>query len=74
MSSNKSDDTITCRVVADKVWFSKESRFLAPGDEVEFPAKVKNHLGQLVDFKVGESFEMVGSPSKKTKPPAADLV
>lgn len=59
MSNEKDIGTIKCKVVADKVWSSKECRFLVQGDEVEFPAKVKDYRGELVDFKVGESFEVV---------------
>lgn len=62
--------TIKCKVIADKVWYSKENRFLKAGDEVEFPAQVQNHEGKLVDFKVGESFEVVKDekPAKESKP------
>lgn len=77
--------TIKCKVLADKVWYSKENRFLAAGDIVEFPAQVKNHEGKLVDFKVGESFELVkdekpakdaksGKDGKDGKPTGDDLV
>lgn len=61
--------TIKCKVIADKVWYSKENRLLKAGDEVEFPAQVKNHEGKLVDFKVGESFELVKDekPAKEGK-------
>jgi hypothetical protein len=45
MSNEKDVGTIKCKVVADKVWYSKESRFLMQGDEVDFPAKVKNYKG-----------------------------
>lgn len=63
-------ETIKCRVIADKVWYSKESRILVAGDIVEFPAQVKNHEGELVDFKVGDSFELVEDekPAKNEKP------
>jgi hypothetical protein len=79
MSNEKDVGTIKCKVVADKVWYSKESRFLMQGDEVDFPAKVKNYKGELVDFKVGESFEVVEPEpqGKKAKQPggkADDLV
>lgn len=75
--------SIKCKVVADKVWYSKESRFLAPDEIVEFPAEVVNHEGKTVPFKVGPSFELVaeGKKAKKEKAeeekpdsnPAADL-
>lgn len=73
--------TIKCEVVADKVWYSKESRFLTPGEIVEFPAEVKDHEGKTVPFKVGPSFERVvegkkPKAEKAEKPdsnPAADL-
>lgn len=77
MSNEKDVGTIKCKVVADKVWYSKESRFLVQGEEVDFPAKVKNYEGELVDFKVGESFEVVEPQGKKAKQPggkADDLV
>lgn len=82
MSNEKDVGTVKCKVVADKVWYSKECRFLAHGEEVEFPAKVKNFEGKLVDFKVGESFEVVepepqGNKAKQPKQPsgkADDLV
>lgn len=82
MSNEKDVGTIKCKVVADKVWYSKEGRFLVQGEEVEFPAKVKNYEGKLVDFKVGESFEVVepepqGNKAKQPKQPggkADDLV
>lgn len=68
--------TIKCKVVADKVWYSKECRFLVNGDEIEFPAEVKDHTGKLVPFKVGPSFELVTDekPAKGGKPKADDLV
>lgn len=70
--------TIRCEVVADKVWHSKENRFLAAGDVVEFPAEVKDHTGKLVPFKIGDAFKLV-EPEAKQKPakaakPADDLV
>lgn len=71
--------TITCEVVATKVWYSEENRFLVAGDRVEFPAEVKNHEGKLVPFKVGESFKLVedakpeGKGKKADKQPADDL-
>ena len=79
MSNEKDVGTIKCKVVADKVWYSKEGRFLMQGEEVEFPAKVKNHEGKLVDFKVGESFEVVkpepqGNKAKQPGGKADDLV
>lgn len=79
MSNEKDAGTIKCKVIADKVWYSKEGRFLIQGEEVEFPAKVKNHEGKLVDFKVGESFEVVkpepqGSKAKQPVGKADDLV
>lgn len=80
MSNEKDVGTIKCKVVADKVWYSKEGRFLVQGEEVEFPAKVKNFEGKLVDFKVGESFEVVkhepqGDKAKQPgSKPADDLV
>lgn len=51
--------TIKCKVVADKVWYSKENRVLKTGDEVEFPAEIKNHEGKMVPFNVGPSFERI---------------
>jgi len=79
MSNEKNVGTIKCKVVADKVWYSKEGRFLVQGEEVEFPAKVKNHEGKLVDFKVGDSFEVAkpepqGSKAKQPGGKADDLV
>lgn len=79
MSKEKDVGTIKCKVVADKVWYSKESRFLVQGEEVEFPAKVKGSEGKLVDFKVGDSFEVVkpepqGSKEKQPGGKADDLV
>ena len=59
MLNEKNVGTIKCKVVADKVWYSKEGRFLGQGEEIAFPAKVKNFEGKLVDFTVGESFEVV---------------
>ena len=79
MSNEKDAGTTKCKVIADKVWYSKEGRFLMQGEEVEFPAKVKNHEGKLVDFKVGESFEVVkpepqGNKAKQPGGKADDLV
>lgn len=51
--------TIKCKVVGDKVWYSKENRFLEAGEVVEFPAEVVNHEGKTVPFKVGPSFERI---------------
>ena len=79
MSNEKDAGTTKCKVIADKVWYSKEGRFLMQGEEVEFPAKLKNHEGKLVDFKVGESFEVVkpepqGNKAKQPGGKADDLV
>lgn len=60
--------TIKCKVVADKVWYSKESRMLVAGDTVDFPAEVKNHENKLVPFKVGDSFEVVDEAADDVKP------
>ena len=77
MSNEKDVGTIKCKVVADKVWYSKEGRFLAQGEEVEFPSKVKNHEGKVVDFKLGESFEPQNNKANQPKQPdskSEDLV
>lgn len=60
MTKEKTAATIKCKVVAEKAWYSKENRMLAIGEVVEFPAKVKDFEGNIVDFKVGDSFEVVG--------------
>jgi hypothetical protein len=60
-------DVIKCKVVADKVWHSAKNRFLYAGDEVEFPAEVKDFTGKTVPFKVGPSFEQVVDEVKPSK-------
>jgi hypothetical protein len=66
--------TLTCEVVASKVWHSEENRFLVTGDRIEFPAEVKNHEGKLVPFKVGDSFKLVeeDKPEGKAKAKKAE--
>lgn len=63
-------NTIKCKVVADKVWYSKENRYLETGEIVEFPEQVKNHEGKMVPFKVGDSFELVTDKADGKKPKA----
>ncbi len=66
-------ETIKCKVVADKVWHSTENRYIVEGDEVEFPAEVKDYTGKLVPFKVGPSFVRIeGKPKKGGKAPTEE--
>jgi hypothetical protein len=67
-------DTIKCEVVADKVWFSAENRFLTAGEVVEFPKQVKNYTGDLVPFKVGDSFKVLAAKKQAGDKQVADLV
>lgn len=59
--------TIKCRVVADRVWFSKESRYAMAGEVIELPAEVTNHEGKRVPFNVGGPLELVKEPDPKAK-------